>query len=472
VHLRHFLSKKYCAVFLLCVAIPSRAQVLTTLVNFDDSTGFANGSFTGVQGTNGNFYGTTPGNASLNGTVFRVTPSGELATLYSFCLQAGCPDGRGPSFLTLGTNGNFYGTTSLGGAGVNGPGTVFEITPDGVLTTLYNFCLHPGCADGSHPSQGLIQAGGGTFYGATYDGGAYGHGTIYSITAAGMFKTLYSFCAQSGCPDGSNPYLPPIQANNGNFYGATSQGGIANNGTIFAMTANGKLTTIHAFTGYPTDGSIPGDWLVQGPDGNFYGTTQQGGADNAGTVFEITSGGSLILYSFCTRSKCKDGRYPYASLILGPDGHFYGTASAGGANGFGTIFRIAHSGKMTTMHSFDSSDGAYPYAALLQGTDGMLYGMTTRGGVFDLGTMFSLTTGLSPFIKLVQPRGSVGQTAQILGQAFTGTTGVTFNGIAASFTVVSDTYMTAVVPPGATTGPVVVTTPSGPLSSNKNFVVR
>ena len=272
-----------------------------------------------------------------------------------------------------------------------------------------------------------------------------------------------------------------IQANDGKLYGATSGGGAYGHGTVFRIDLKGKLTTLHSFNW--TDGAYPDAVLMQAADGNFYGTTNNGGAYGDGAVFKITPAGNLTtLYSFCSQSQCTDGAYPVAGLVQATDGNFYGTTLLGGDptcgswDGCGTVFQLTAGGTLTTLHRFQGTDGAYPLQGLLQGTNGRFYG-TTAGrtyccmGIGD-GTIFSLDMGLGPFVAFVRNSGRVGSNVQILGQGFTGTTGVSFNGTTASFAVKSDTYLTATVPQGATTGFVTVTTPSGTLQSNVMFQVR
>ena len=173
-------------------------------------------------------------------------------------------------------------------------------------------------------------------------------------------------------------------------------------------------------------------------------------------------------------------------MVQATDGNFYGTTSNGGSSdcdyGCGIVFQVTPSGTLTSVHNFVGTDGAYPLNGLLQATSGILYGVTTSGGASNncsfwfyypgCGTVFSLDMGLGPFVAFVRNSGRVGSNAQILGQGFTGTTGVSFNGTSASFAVKSDTYLTATVPQGATTGFVTVTTPSGTLQSNVMFQVR
>jgi uncharacterized repeat protein (TIGR03803 family) len=288
--------------------------------------------------------------------------------------------------------------------------------------------------------------------------------------------TLYSFCSQSGCTDGAYPYEALAEGTDGSFYGTTTLGGANGDGTVFKITPAGALTTLHSFDG--TDGTHPTAGLVEGTNGNFYGTTcGSGPACNGfsagnGTVFEITPSGTLrTLHSF----DGTDGANPFGGLVEGTDGNFYGTTTLGGANGEGTVFKITPGDTLTTLYNFCAqggcADGYYPYGALLQGTDGVFYGTTEEGGADGDGTVFSLSVGLGPFVETLPTSGKVGAKVIILGNNLTGTTSVTFNGTAASFTVVKSTEITATVPTGATTGKVKVTTPEKTLKSNVAFRV-
>ena len=506
------LTAAVAAVLLLFAAGPVSAKTFTTLTSFNGTDG-SNPSFGAlVQGTDGNFYGTTrAGGANGQGTVFKITPAGVLTTLYSFCSfmnsQGTCTDGNDPyGGLVQGTNGNFYGTTFYGGA--SGYGTVFKITSAGALTTLYSFCSQTNCTDGRYPWAGLIQAANGGFYGTTYGGAVSGAdcpigcGTIFEITPAGRLTTLYTFCSQANCTDGTGPAAGLMQGANGNFYGTTVGGGansLNNNeictdapgcGTVFEITAAGTLTTLYSFCAQANcaDGASPYGNLVQGANGNFYGTTLGGGnnGEDAGTVFEVTSTGALTsLYSFsCTVTSCVQGAAPYAGLVRS-GGNFYGTTSLAGAyentfceEGFlpcGTIFEITPTGNLNTLYSFCSRggcpDGNEPYAGLVQGTDGSFYGTTYYDGFLGPGTVFRLSMGLAPFAETRPTSGKVAARVIILGNNLTGTSSVSFNGTAATFTVNSDTEITTMVPTGASTGEVEVTTPGGTLSSNVSFRV-
>jgi uncharacterized repeat protein (TIGR03803 family) len=447
---------------------------LTTLHSFDGTDGRL--SFAGlVQATNGNLYGTTYyGGAKNSGEVFEITPGGTATTLHSFCSKRGCTDGEYTYATPVqGTDGNFYGTTYLGGS--NELGTVFKITPSGTAITLHTF----GGSDGSQSLAGLVQATNGDFYGTTYMGGSEGKGEVFKITRSGAFTTLHSFCSQSGCMDGENPFAGLIQGIDGNLYGTTFGGGSPKGfGTVFKITPSGMLTTLHSFCtqGGCPDGQFPQTGLVQATNGNLYGTTIAGGAYGDGTIFKITPSGKLTtLYNVCSENGCPDGNYLIAGLIQATDGNLYGVMDVGGANGSGTIFKITLSGTLTTLYNFCSQngcpDGQYPGGGLVQATDGNLYGTTDDGGANGEGTVFSLSVGLGPFVETQPTTGKVGATVKILGTNLTGATDVNFNGKAATFTVVSTSEITTTVPTGATAGKVQVVTPSGTLLSNVSFQV-
>jgi uncharacterized repeat protein (TIGR03803 family) len=258
----------------------------------------------------------------------------------------------------------------------------------------------------------------------------------------------------------------------GALYAVTSQGGALGYGTIFKITPSGAFKTIYNFDG--THGANPYGTLLLASDGNVYGTTSRGGDFNQGTVFKLTPAGVVTLLH---RFDPNEGS-PAAGLVQATDGNLYGTTNYGGALGYGTIFSIATSGTFAVLYNFDSVHGSNPQGGLMQHTNGKLYGTTVYGGASTdclgsgCGTVFSFDVGLGPFVTFVVRYGKVGSVVQILGTGLTGTTAVSFNGVpASSFTVFGDTFMSATVPAGATTGPVAVTTPTGTLTSNVNFTV-
>lgn len=463
-------SKIALAVFIVCTAMAVSAQTFTKLTIFNGANG-ANPYVGLTQGPDGNLYGTTIDGGANNGSgnVFKIKADGTLTSIYSFCVQSNCPDGQYPdTVLALGTDGNLYGTTQNGGTN-GGYGTVFKITTNGVLTTLHSF----DAADGAAPYGSLVLASNGEFYGTTNVGGEFGSGNVFKITPGGTLTVLYSFCSQSNCSDGQYPVGPLIQGSDGNIYGTTHAGGNPSCtdgcGTIFKITPGGQFTSLHSFD--TSDGDYPYGGVAEAIDGTFYGTTGGGGANNTGTVFRMRAGGRVqTIHSF----NVTDGATPYA-LTVGSDGNLYGTTSAGGNNpngqNHGTIFEITSAGSFTTLHSFAGADGALVYSGLVQATNGLFYGNTYFGGRDDDGVVFSLDNGLSPFVTFVLMAGKVGQTVPVLGQGFAGTSAVSFNGVPASFRVISGTALRATIPAGAATGYVTVTTPTGVLKSNVPFHV-
>jgi uncharacterized repeat protein (TIGR03803 family) len=468
-----------------------QAQVFTTIHAFSGTDGAAPVAPL-IQATDGNLYGTTVyGGANGDGTVFKITTSGTLTTVYSFCEQPSgssyCLDGNYPTAPVIeATNGDFYGITGNGGANCeNGQqcGTVFSLTPRGKITTLYSFCsgvISPdGCLNGEFPGIGLVEAANGDFYGTTTSGGADGYGSVFKITHAGVLSTEVSF---DDTTDGADPNAGLVQATNGFLYGTTSNGAAPfNNGTVFKITENGKLTTL--LLGFGPSAAT----LIQATDGNLYGSTSMLGL--GGTIFKITPGGDpTTLYDFCSQTNCADGSRPWSALTQGSDGNFYGVTEQGGVGpcpfGCGTIFKLTPSGDLTTLYSFCAQgvmpaicpDGYWPFG-LMQATDGNFYGATAPGGGNGInnlgnGTVYRLSVGLGPFVALQTAFGKVGATVKILGTRLIGVTSVTFNGTPATFTVnATRTAITATVPTGATTGTVSVATRDAVLSSNKPYTV-
>ena len=340
-----------------------------------------------VQGANGNFYGTTEyGGAGGLGTVFQVTTNGTLETLVSF---NGTNGSHPVAALAQGSDGSFYGTTEFGGTNGNN-GTVFQVTPSGALATLVSF----NGTNGSHPVAALLQATNGDFYGTTILGGSNGLGTVFAMTSAGALTTLVSFNG----PNGARPFAALVQGTNGDFYGTTSGGGELSldsgngAGTVFKMTSTGALTKLVSFSG--ANGYNPSAGVMQGTNGNLYGTTAFGGNLNFnggygfGTVFQMTPVGSLTKLVSLNGA---NGSYCVGGLVQGSDGYFYGTTAGGGAGGGGTVIKMTPTGTLTTLISFHGPDGNSPQAPLVQGSDGNFYGTTTYGGANGRGTVFQVT---------------------------------------------------------------------------------
>jgi uncharacterized repeat protein (TIGR03803 family) len=357
--------------------------------------------------------GNVIGYATIHVTVKQATET----VLYRFTSYAN--DGSQPSGpLVQGHDGNFYGVTAAGGgypcfSTPDFCGTVFKLAPDGTETILHAFIGAP--SDGWSPGGALLLASDGNFYGTTSSGGTFDGGTVFRITPAGDYAILYSFGATPA--DGITPSGNLIQASDGNLYGTTVSGG-ANScigipnfcGTAFRITLTGIETVIYTFGATVDDGWQP-NGLIQGPDGNFYGTAGIGGVNSCagydnlcGTVFKLTPAGiETTLYSF--GASLADGAAPQGTLILGADGNFYGTTASGGGAvssgnaycyslvGCGTVFRISPAGIETVLYVFgshaDDGDGPTPY--LTRGRDGSFYGTTYTGGVGGNGAVFKLT---------------------------------------------------------------------------------
>jgi uncharacterized repeat protein (TIGR03803 family) len=337
-----------------------------------------------VQGSDSNLYGTTVyGGASGNGTVFQVTLAGALTTLVSF---NGANGSHPVAALVQGSDGNFYGTTESGGTNGNN-GTVFQLTPAGALTTLVSF----NGTNGSHPLARLVQGSDGNFYGTTILGGAKNFGTVFKMTLGGALTTLVPFTFANG----SSPFGALVQGTNGNFYGTCCTGGASGYGTIFQITPGGELSVVFSFNG--SNGAIPAAALVQGSDGNFYGTAEYGGAlslntgDGFGTVFKMSPVGALATLAVFNGA---NGSYTIGGLVQGSDGNFYGTTDGGGAGGGGTVFKMTPAGVLTTLVPFTGANGTSP-AGLVQGSDGNFYGTTGYGRAGGFGTVFEVNqTGL------------------------------------------------------------------------------
>src|SRR5579863_1912251 len=371
-----------CSFFLLAVSttIFSPAQAFNTIANFDATTGYApRGSL--IQRADGSFYGTAyEGTFRKSGSIYKVTPNGTLSLVHYFCSRTACADGGFPAAgLIVGLNGDYFGTTSLGGPDA-AAGTVFDVTEGGTVFTLHSFAG----TDGADSEAPMIVGADGNYYGTNANGGGNGFGSVFKMSPTGTLTTLHNFNGT----DGSNPFGGLVQGTDGNFYGTTTDGGDFNDcsdgcGTVFKLTPSGVLTTLHMFNS--ADGFNPYDSLVQASNGNFYGTTFAGGTgtnclNGCGTIFEITPSGTLTtLHNF----NGTDGGNSFASLIQATDGNFYGTTSGNSVmtGAFaGTVFEITPAGVLTTVHDFDNSGGVDPEAALVQGTDGNLYGTTRLGG--------------------------------------------------------------------------------------------
>lgn len=372
-------------------------QTFTVLYTF---TGAADGRapYAGLVMDNaGNLYGTTYQGGSPTwcplgcGTVFKLDTAGNETVLHTFL---GSTDGAYPSYgyLLRDLAGNLYATTFDGAA--FGNGTAFRISAAGKDL----FLPFSGGANGGHPSAGLISDSAGNFYGTTTYRGTgcapYGCGTVFKISKTGNETVLHSF---TGGSDGAFPYDQLLRDSAGNLYGTTQGGGPNDFGTVFEINSSGKEGVLYTFTGFPTDGMLPSAGLIQDTSGNFYGTTFYGGTSGAGIVFKIDKNGTeTILYTFCAQINCADGVNPQGTLVLDSSGNLYGTTSAGGdpISSSGTIFKLDPSGSLTVLHTFcpqfQCSDGANPLSGLLLDRSGTLYGTASSGGANNHGTVFKL----------------------------------------------------------------------------------
>ena len=515
---------------MLAATTVATAQTYTVLYNFDGTHG---SEPTGIlaQGRDGNLYGTTfSGGTDGTGVVFRITPSGRPKVLYYF----DGADGSSPwAGLTLGTDGTLYGTTSYDGT--NGRGTIFKITPSGSLITLYSCgldCSSPGAppieaADGNFygtasstayeitpsgsfaslgslpgdSSAPLLQAKDGSFYGTALEGSSKclpdsDCGTVFKMMPTGIVTIVYDFNGK----DGRAPMAPVIQGSDGNFFGTTDRGGSNNAGVVFKLTPEGSSTVQHNFgdPNYPNDGENPYAGLVQATDGNFYGATTRGGITNNGVIFQITPAG---VYSILHNFDGAHGAFPWSTPAQHTNGKLYGTSGGGGTSGDGVVY------------TFDM--GLPPFVSLESTTDKVGTSIKILGQGFTGATAVSFngvpatfkvwadtylaatvpsgaTTGpvtvttptgtltsnhefrVRPVILNVAPAsGAAGTPVVIAGSSFTQTTKVTFGGgvATATFTVDSDTQITATVPAGAPTGYIVLTTTGGKSRSPGTFTV-
>jgi uncharacterized repeat protein (TIGR03803 family) len=432
----------------------AHAQIYTELYNFDCVKNGCNPNAPALfsQGEDGNLYGTLPTQISGNGTVDTFTPSGVFTTLFNFGPTNYAPQ----SGLSLGFDGNFYGTASIGGPGHNG--VVFKLS-GGTVSEIYDFANG---ADGAYPWAPPIQAPDGNIYGVTFNGTT--SGTAYKITPSGLFSVIAILPSKT--------VAPLILGVDGNLYGTTQYGGTFNRGTVFQLTTAGKLKIIYSFDA-DIHGGVPIGPLMQGIDGKLYGTNTAGGTFSQGVVYSVTTGGGYkVLHNF---QSATDGSSSSAGLVQGSNKFLYGVTSAGGANSYGTLFKINTTGTtFTVLHNFDKGSGAVPFATPTLHTSGTIYGVTSTGGPTNSanGVVYSFDDGLKPFASLVVIwSGKVGKSVGILGQGFSTATGVKFGTGAGTFTVVSDTYMTATVAAGATTGNVTVDEPGGNLVTPQVFKV-
>ncbi len=412
----------------------------TNLYSFTNGNDGARPNAGLVQGSDGNFYGTTTGGGYGYGTIFQITTNGAFTVLHT--MQGNTEGGLPYGSLVQASDHGFYGTAKYDGP--NSGGTIFKVTTDGILTVVHAFSG----PDGQNPDDSLALGPDGNFYGTCESGGSSTNGTVFRITPGGVFTNLHSFNGMQG----SLPYSGLVLGVDGAFYGTTELGGA---GTVFRITINGVFTALHFF-GSGHDGGVPYGTLVQTADGILYGTTSAGGANHDGIVFQITTNGvETVLYSFTTGDVGGSGLGPESGLTVGRDGKLYGTLYNGGTNEYGAVFAFTRftSGTVSSIYSFvGATKGAYPYGGLTTGPDGNLYGTTSAGGnsvgtggngtifrlsltptnsVFASLHVFNGTDGLIPYAPLaLDPNGILYGTTQSGGTDSSGNVfGITTNGV-------------------------------------------
>ncbi len=387
-----WLSVSFSAVVLGLTAIAIASAQSDSFVVLHDFSGTPDGATpyaTLVRATDGTLYGSTyEGGVSNRGTVFKIDVAGKATVLYSF---TGSQDGGSPwSGLVLDSAGNLYGTTYSGGE--YGSGTVFKLDETGAETVLYSFGATP--EDGAFPFSGLIVDQEGNFYGTTQLGGTAGLGTVFKLDSTDRETVLYQF---AGTPDGAYPYGGLVRDQSGNLYGTTLNGGRFKHcssgsgfgcGTVFKLDKSGKETVLHSFGGTVKDGALPYAGLILGSSNTLYGTTNGGGALTDGTVFAIdVTGGEKVLYAFKAGSS---GTHPFAGLVRDSKDNLYGTTFFGGTHN-GTIFKLSPQGDLTVLHTFSGkNDGENPFGGLVRDAAGNLYGSASSGGNKCCGAIFRL----------------------------------------------------------------------------------
>jgi uncharacterized repeat protein (TIGR03803 family) len=378
----------------IVASLSAHAQTLTVLYSF---TGAADGGYpeSGLTlDSAGNVYGTTEygGSGNFNcsgcGVVFKVSGDGTETVLHSF---TGKLDGAIPLFGTLFRDpaGNLYGTTSTGGA--NGGGTVFRLGLNGKQVSI----AFPNGTGAGFSAAGLTPDGAGNAYGTTQYRGTgcapFGCGTVYKVSHSGKITIVYSF---QGGTDGANPIADLVRDSAGNLYGTTLDGGAGSAGTVFKIDSTGKESVLYAFMG-GTDGGLPHSGLLRDSAGNLYGTTSSGGVNFGGTIFKIDSAGNhTILYNFCSQS-CLDGQTPMGNLARDSAGNIYGATQSGGNAYAGVVFELGTNGVETVLYNFcnvgNCSDGDEPLSGVTRDSQGNLYGTTFYGGSIGYGVVFKLT---------------------------------------------------------------------------------
>jgi uncharacterized repeat protein (TIGR03803 family) len=460
------------ALVVFAIAVPAPAQNPTTLHSFlQGTTDACEPEDNIVQGRDGNTYGVGVSCGSNDtGAVYKISTTGTESVVFSFpSTWSSCFSG-----LTLGSDGNFYGTCFTNPGGNGG---IFKLTPAGVFTDLHDF---NGVNGDTEPVYAPIQATDGNYYGTT---GFYPFtcGNVYKLTAAGVYTNLHTFSG-SDCGPASSLF----QASDGNLYGTLYACAINSGfgvGCVYKISTAGVFKEIYGFAG--STGQSPCTGVIQAKNGNLYGATNQGAANNFGNIYKLTTAGVFTgLHDFnnTTDASCGDnvGR-TNVNLLQVTDGNFYGVNGINGPNGAGSIYKLT-SANVFTAFLFPNPppvDGSAPLSTLLQNTNGLAYGTTPSGGPTSCnpcqGVFFSVATGDAAFVNLepTQKTAIVGTKVGMFGQGFSSSSVVKFGGVAStSVTLSGTTYLTAKVPVGAITGAVTVTTGSTTLTSPQTFKVK
>ena len=453
-------------------AVPAQAQTPTLLYTFTGTDACATrGNI--VQGRDGNMYGGGAAcGANGSGGVYKISPAGAESLFFSFPQQWLFCGGAG---LTLGSDGNFYGTC-IAGNPATGLGSIFRLTPAGVFTDLHDFT---GANGDSLPVYPPIQASDGNFYGVSGNE-VNVCGNIYKMTPAGVYTNLHTFTFPNECHSSNL-----VQASDGNLYGTLANCTLAGSvGCVYKISTKGVFKEIHGFSF--TTGEGPCTGMIQGKDGKLYGATNQGAANGSGNIYKMTPAGvAADLHDFnnATDASCVNNVGPPVNLLQVTDGTFYGVNPAFGPDGTGSIYKLT-SANVFSAFLFPNPpvDGDLPSSTLIQNTNGLVYGTTPSGGGGGgscpqgcQGTFFSVATGDAPFVSLepTQKTGNVGASVGMFGQGFSSASVVKFGGVAAtSVTLSGTTYLTAVVPAGAHTGAVTVTTGATTLKSPQTYKVK
>jgi uncharacterized repeat protein (TIGR03803 family) len=368
--------------FCLCLfPVLAFAQTYTfsTLVNIPNVPTSALGPYSIALDPSGNIYGVSDGLEANQGTIFKVTPSGKLSVLHRFGQSA--DDAASPrSSLIRDAQGNWYGVTAFGGA--FNQGAIFKVTPQGNETVLYSFPV-----EASYGSiSTLARDSAGNLYGYNF----LDSGSLFKLAPDGTYTVVYNFCSLSNCVDGVEPSGGPILKSDGNLYGIAQLGGTSKNcdggcGVVFKVTPEGQETVLHSFTG-GKDGSDPFAKLTQDSQGNLYGTTYLGGANNNGTVFKVTNAGKeSVLYSFCLLSGCLNLGYPVGPVALDAAGNIFGVTSVGTVG----VYKLTPAGEATDV--YDRPVGSELGYLVAVDNAGNLYGFSMDGGPAKVGTIFKLT---------------------------------------------------------------------------------